>query len=128
MMDEQSKARSLRALVRRVEREPFFLASALKVYAESEGMNDEDLAMLLGCKTERLDPLRLCRRPSSESPSFRGEVQRIAGHFGLKADGLARILRQVDVLAVLRQGIPEGAELRAARDREPESEESGDER
>lgn len=127
-MAEQAHDR-LRALVRRAEGEPFFLASALKAYAESEGMNDENLARFLGCAPEALDPIRLCRRPAGEAPRFRDDVLRIAQHFGLHADRLAGILRRVDALAALRPGgAPPGGELRAARDREPDAEESEEER
>ena len=128
-MDERSRDR-LRELARRAEHEPFFLASALKEYTESEGMNDEDLARFLKCPTEVLDPVRLCRRPASASPEFRRDVERIAGHFGLNMGALAQILRQVDVVAKLRQegALPSEGELRAARDREPESGDPGDRR
>jgi hypothetical protein len=86
----------LPALARRVSDDPFFLASVLKVYAESEAMDDEQLAAQLGCGTETLVPLRLCRRPRPEPPQFRQDVEVIAARFQIRADVLAGAVRRAD--------------------------------
>jgi hypothetical protein len=108
----------LAALALRVGDDPFFLASALAVYAESETMDDEQLAAQLGCPVATLVPLRLCRRPRPEPPFFRRDVDLIATRFGLHADVLAAAVRRADAVMALRREAT-GAEgmLMAARDR-----------
>ncbi|MGI8912719.1 MAG: hypothetical protein ACR2JY_02830 [Chloroflexota bacterium] len=110
---------ALPALAQRVRDDPFFLASALMIYAESEAMDDQQLAAQLGCTTEALAPLRLCRRPRPEPPQFRQDVDVIAARFGLRADVLATAVRRADAVTALRQ-VAEGAQgtLVAARDRQ----------
>lgn len=109
----------LAALALRVGDDPFFLASALAVYAESEAMDDEQLAAQLGCPVATLVPLRLCRRPRPGPPFFRRDVDVIAARFGLRADMLAAAVRRADAVTALRQETA-GAEgvLMAARDRQ----------
>jgi hypothetical protein len=108
----------LAALALRVRDDPFFLASALAVYAESETMDDEQLAAQLGCPVATLVSLRLCRRPRPEPPTFRRDVDLIAARFGLHADVLAAVVRRADAVTALRREAT-GAEgvLMAARDR-----------
>jgi hypothetical protein len=111
-------ASRLAALGQRVRDDPFFLASVLDVYAESEAMEDDQLAAQLGCATETLVPLRLCRRPRPDPPHFRQDVEVIAERFGLRADVLVTAVRRADAVLALRRGAA-GAEgtLMAARDR-----------
>lgn len=111
------------ALARRVQDDPFFLASALKDYAEGEGLDDFGLAALLGCSVETLDPLRLCRRPRPDPPWFRQDVDRIVARFGVSASALAAIVRYADALVALRRPTPgEQGTLLAARDRDDDAE------
>ena len=55
---------ALVALAKRVEDDPFFLAALLKVYADSEGLDDARLAAVLACRIDDLTALRLCRAPA----------------------------------------------------------------
>lgn len=89
-------------LARRVEADPFFLASALAEYARSEGLDSSELAAWLGCSAAILPRLALCRRPRP-SPYFQADVDRIAARFGVRPDALARVARRADVLATLRR-------------------------
>jgi hypothetical protein len=110
------------ALARRVEDDPSFLAAPLKEYVVSEGIDDAELARLLRCSTDRLAPLRLCRRPRSETPWFRQDVERIAARFGLDAGALAQIVRRAEVLVTLRVAeVGDRGTLMAARDRTDKS-------
>ena len=109
---------ALPALAQRVRHDPFFLASALTIYAESEAMDDHQLAAQLGCSSESLVLLRLCRRPRPEPPHFRQDVDLIAARFGLRADALAAAVRRADAVTALRR-VAQGTQgtLIAARDR-----------
>lgn len=116
-MDKPS-TEHLAALARRVEDDPFFLASALKAYAESEGLADGPLAERLGIPTEALPALRLCRRPDPGAQGFRRDVDRIATRFGIRGGAIAQVIRQADALNALHGASKApGGELRAARDR-----------
>lgn len=107
------------ALARRVERDPFFLAAALRDYARSEGLDEPALAVLLACPVGTLAPLGLCRRPRPDPPLFRQDVDRIAACFAVRADRLAEVVRRADALAALRrEATSEQGTLMAARDRE----------
>lgn len=106
------------ALARRVQKDPFFLASALADYAESEGLNAQGLASRLGCSPEFLSPLGLCCRPRREPAFFRQDVEQITSRFGLKSTVLAEVVRRSDALSALRRGkTSETGLLMAARDR-----------
>jgi hypothetical protein len=83
----------LERLALRVQADPFFLASVLARYAESQSLDDHALATRLGCDGDTLTHLRLCRNPDSMPPHFWNDVERIAGRFHLDPDRLAEIVR-----------------------------------
>lgn len=109
---------------RRVETHPYFLASALAVYARSEGLGDAELAKLLGCSPDQLTDLRLCGRPQAEpAAAFKQDVDAIAAGLNVRADILTEIVRRADALEWLRQPVSVPSRqtpgmLLAARDRE----------
>lgn len=114
----------LAGLARRVENDPFFVASVLREYAHGEGLTEADLAARLGIPEEDLDRLRLCRCPDPAAPDFRRDLERIAAHTGAQPGVLAQIIRQVASLNTLRQAEHADGGLRAARDREPTGDEA----
>ncbi len=83
----------LERLAGRVQSDPFFLAAPLSLYAESQRLDDDALAVRLGCGRETLTQLRLCRNPEPMPPNFWNDVERIADRFHLDADRLAEIVR-----------------------------------
>ncbi len=83
----------LTRLALRVRSDPFFLASALARYAESQRLDDNALAAQLGCDRNTLTHLRLCRNPDPTPPHFWNDVERIAGRFRLDPDRLAEVVR-----------------------------------
>src|SRR5262249_26150942 len=116
-------------LARRVQSDPFFLASALADYANSEGLDEQGLARRLGCPVETLTSLGLCRRPHPEPALFRQDIDRITLRFGVKVDVLAEIVRRSDALSVIRQGAKsERGLLMAAQDRKDSSRSSDETR
>src|SRR5262245_7985431 len=111
----------LELLARRVEADPFFLASTLALFAGSEGMADAALAQFLRCPTEALTMLRLCRTPDEEPPGFQRDVRRIAERFGADEDALTEAVRRGQALRRLRESAaPPGGTLLAARDPDPD--------
>ncbi|HZW33554.1 MAG TPA: hypothetical protein VFF52_22735 [Isosphaeraceae bacterium] len=93
----------LARLAARVERDPFFLGWALRIYAESEGLDEAGLAARLGCPASLLPKVKLCRCPSPSPPAFQADITAIAGRFGLRADVLANIVRHAEALEALRR-------------------------
>jgi len=100
---------------------PWTLGAVLDEYCSSERLTREGLASLLGCSVESLAWLSLCKRPTAEH--FALDVARIAERFQIEPARLARVVRRVDTLAVLRQPSDVAEEdllLLAARDRNEE--------
>jgi hypothetical protein len=106
---------------RRVEDDPFFLASALREYAQSENLDESGLATVLGCSVELLTLVAICRRPHPEPGRFQRDIDLIAARFDVRAGALAEIVRRAEVIAAMRRGIPtERGLLIAARERDDE--------
>jgi hypothetical protein len=116
---------ALDALARRAQGDPFFLASLLARYAQSEALDDHGLAAALGCPPERLSALRLCRAPRPDPAGFREDVAVIAAELGLDPDRLAEAVMRGRAIEEIGAA-PAGGRgfLMAARDDEP-PEESG---
>jgi hypothetical protein len=109
----------LLSLAARVAADPFFLASALAVYAHSEELDDVGLARRLGCSLEQLPLVRLCRAPRGDHAGRREDVASIAGHYGLDEDALLEAVKRALVIQRLQGVAPaQGGMLMAARDRE----------
>lgn len=109
----------LDALARRVENEPFFLASTLALFARSEALDEEALCQFLRCPPESFAMLRLCRTPDEEPTGFQRDVKQIAERFGADADALAEAVRRGQTLQRLQQAVASGT-LLAARDAKEE--------
>jgi hypothetical protein len=113
----------------------FFLAGILHEYQQANQLDDDALAKLLGCHQNDLPRLALCRRPAIEQKAFIQDIEHLAQRFHLHGDQLAIIIRQVDSLRALRQQLTSTRDaqqmpgiLRAARDRDQESEETLEDR
>ncbi len=92
-------------------RDPFYLGWYLTSYAEMMSVDIADVAGELGCLPEMMNTMSLCRAPRSEPPHFREDIEAVASRFQVRADGLANLVRQVQVAS--DQGM-----LLAARDRD----------
>ncbi len=105
---------------RRARLEPLFLGHELFEYQKLGNHDEEEIATFLQCSTDALVSLALCRKPDTNGPSFRMDVERIADHCGANPTRLANLLREVDALramrAVQQSHAPSGL-LLAARDR-----------
>jgi hypothetical protein len=109
----------LEVLAARAADEPFFLGWLLAAYADSEGLDDAGLAAALGCSTQALVLLRLCRAPRTDSQEFWDDVTCIAERFGLARLPLAEAVKRGRVVRRFRQaGQAAAGSLMAARDRE----------
>lgn len=117
---------------KRATRQPFFLGAALEDFCAHRGMGETALIRFLECPPECLPKLALCRRPNPDLSTFCSDVHRIANAFGLQADRLVQILREVDTLKALGQTAPETGQeeskgvLLAARDFEASANNAGD--
>ena len=117
---------SLERLAQLAQERPNLLAGPLAVYKEQEGLDEQQLANLLGCEPGALLRLALCERPR-QAPHFREDVKRIAAYIHADTMQLAMLIRAAESREALRQrsgAIPPA--LLAARDNE-EAEESGTE-
>jgi hypothetical protein len=105
-------------LAARVATDPFFLASALTLYAHSEELDDAGLAAHLRCSVEQLPLIRLCRLPRRDPHERREDVRVIAGHYHLDEQALLEVVKRAWVIQRFRDAAATGAGLMAARDRE----------
>src|SRR5437764_15271163 len=96
----------LDALAARAAGEPFFLGWVLAADAASEGLEDAGLAAELGCPTQELAMLRLCRAPRPEPPDIWDDVTRIAERFGLDPNRLAEVVKRGRVVRTFQQASP----------------------
>lgn len=113
----------LQYAAKRAVQSRFFLAESLKEFCINRGMTEDDLAGFLGCSLELLPKLALCRRPDSDSPKFRVDIERIATAFNMQPIRLVQVIREVDSLKVLTEAKPINEEapeglLAVARDLE----------
>lgn len=110
----------------RAAADAFFLGHLLSRVVGSGRQSRETLAGRLGCSTNQLDRLWLCRVPLETGASFRQDVERIAAFVGCDAVGLAQVIREASALAALRSVPASGPKtvLLAARDR-PQEDGSG---
>src|SRR5947208_166836 len=117
-------AEPLENLARRLENDPFFLACPLKLFAESAGLAEREIATQLRCSVETLVRVRLCRAPLPESEQFRKDIARIAETYQVDALALTDAVRRGQAIWYLRQGQAGGAgRLLAARDSDVNREE-----
>ncbi len=107
---------SLDRLARLARERPHLLAGPLQLYKEQEGLDNEQIAALLGCELEALPRLALCERPRP-APHFREDVERIAAYIHADMLQLARVIRAAETREALSSG-PATARptLLAARD------------
>ncbi len=101
----------LTGLARRLQSDPRFMAYALAVYQEQEGLEEEELAQALGIMPEMLSRLALCKRPDDRSPEFAAQVREIADYTLADEAQLANLLRQISGLEKMarRGGEPAAA-------------------
>ncbi len=112
----------LEALARRVEDDPYFLSCFLTLHAKSEGLDEPMLARSLGCSTENMVLVRLCRAPGTEPAQFRKDIDEIATRFQLRQDSLIQAVRLGQALFHMSHPESTGTgTLMAARDLKKDS-------
>lgn len=122
-MESYRNSSLLQYAARRAAQDRFFFSEYLIEFRIARGIAEDELAQLLGCSPDILPKLSLCRRPDSESPRFRTDVERIAVSFNIQPRCLLQIIREVETLRALvkaspmKQQVPEGL-LATARDLE----------
>jgi hypothetical protein len=116
--------RLLQAAAERVADDPFFLAGALAPVIAAELLDEAALSARLGCVSENIAPILLCRRPRREPAAFRADIEAIARRFGANPLALAELVREADSLSAFAANRARQQNLlAAARDREPDDSE-----
>jgi hypothetical protein len=100
------------------QKSPHLLAGPLALYKEQEGLDDQQVAVLLRCEPEALPRLALCERPRP-APHFREDVERIAAYIHADMMQLAMLIRAAESREALRhRSVAVSPALLAARDQE----------
>ncbi len=119
---------SLDRLASLARERPNLLSGPLMLYKEQEGLDDRQLAAMLGCEVGALTQLALCERPR-EAPHFREDVERIARYIHADIMQLALLIRAAESrYALRRQPDATSPSLLAARDFEEAEEVSTEEK
>lgn len=79
-----------------------YLARLLEIYQKHEGVDDQQLASLLGGEVSALPLLALCQRPRP-TPHFRDDIDRIAGYVHVQPLALARMIRSAEAMEQSQQ-------------------------
>lgn len=107
----------------------FFLAKVLAEFQIQNNLDDEALAELLGCKTDDLPRLGLCRCPDANQPTFATDIDHLANRYHLNANYLANLIRQVNALKAMKEHLRKSRSgqtiLLAARDRDEDNTDEG---
>jgi hypothetical protein len=109
---------TLARLAQQARERQTLLAGLLFAYQEQEGLDESGLAAFLGCAVAALPKLALCRRPRSQTPAFRTDVERIAQYASADAARLVKLIRAVEARAALQHAAEASPLLLAARDQE----------
>jgi hypothetical protein len=86
---------SLDRLAQLAQERPNLLAGPLQLYKEQEGLDDQQLATVLGCELEAIPRLALCERPRP-APHFREDVEHIAAYIHADMLQLAMVIRAAE--------------------------------
>ena len=119
-------AEPLENLARRLENDPFFLACPLRLAANSRKLDDRELAEKLGCSSEVLVQVRLCRAPAGDASQFQRDVARIVDEFKIDSGALIEAVRLGQAIFAMRQDAPSNS-LLAARDVDEQAKAGGGE-
>src|SRR5690348_6098312 len=113
---------SLERLVQLAQERPTLLAGPLHLYKGQEGLDDRQLAAMLGCEPEAIVRLAHCKRPRP-APYFREDVERIASFIRADMLQLAMLIRALESRGALshRPGAVQRP-LLAARDHDESAE------
>lgn len=109
------------------EREEY-LASRFRVYKETKGVGDEEIARLLDCEIEAYFRLALCRLPNLEKGSFGDRARHIAKFANASPAALAKIIKHAESIQAFNRPVsPEHRNLLLAarkRDESPSTDET----
>lgn len=85
----------MKALVEKAQREPSFMAYALRRYMEIQRITEHELEEYLGCSGVNFLRLALCGRPQIGAPEFKRDVCDCALYTGARETALANLLNVV---------------------------------
>ncbi len=85
----------MKALVEKAQREPSFMAYALRRYMEIQRITQHELEEYLGCSGVNFLRLALCGRPEVGTPEFKRDVYDCALYAGARETALANLLNVV---------------------------------
>lgn len=108
----------------------FFLAKVLAEFQIQNNLDDAAIAESLGCKTDDLPRLGLCRCPDANQPTFVTDIDHLANRYHLNANYLANLIRQVSALHAMKEQLRKSSGrqklLLAARDRDEDNADEGE--
>lgn len=105
----------LRAMAGKLSNNAEFMAFALAVYQQQEGLDDSALAKKLQTLPDMLVRLALCKRPSAHSTEFAEQVRELSDYTLIDERLLAEVIRMADDALVRGRGDGERSRQSARR-------------
>ena len=86
-------SRALAVAAERSSHSAYYLAYALRIYREGNGLTPEQLAALLECDPAEMASLALCRCPGMAGMDLEKDLDHLAARFRLNRERLADVVR-----------------------------------
>jgi len=122
---------AIEVLARKAGNQDGFIGAVLNAIAMANETTVADIVSSIGCSTENMPRLVLCKIPRTETEYFSTDVRQISDFADCDADLLANLVREYQAIAAMRRYDPSDSPhetmLMAARDKKREyDEDSGD--
>lgn len=126
-----TNANAMEILARKAKNQDGFLGVVLNAIAEANKSSFEEVASGIGCSSENIPRLALCKIPSGEAAEhFSADIRQISEYVGCDAGQLANLVREFQAINAMRCYDPEDSHhdtmLMAARDKKAEHDEDGE--
>ena len=126
-----TNANAIAVLARKTENREGFLGAVLNTVAAANRSTVAQVVSRIGCSSENMSRLALCRIPREAAEHFAADVRQISKFVGCDAGQLANVVREYQAIAAMRRYDPDDSHhdtmLMAARDKKGEHDEDGGE-
>lgn len=119
-----SNANAMEILARKAEGHNGFIGAVLNAIADAKQTTVADVASSIGCSSENLPRLALCKMPRDTAEHFAADVRQVSKFVGCDAGQLANVVREYRAISAMRRYDPDDSNhdtmLMAARDKKGE--------
>lgn len=125
-----SNETAMEVLARKAANRDGFLGAVLKAVAAANQSTVAEVVSRIGCSSENMPRLALCRIPREAAEHFAADVRQISEFVGCDAGQLANVVREYQAVAAMRRYDPNDSHhdtmLMAARDKKGDYDEDSE--